>query len=115
MLIDNTIDLYGVLREIKKYNHRQSVVVISGEIESLPSTEFPYNKVYLIVSKTIDIDILERANAKYAAYFIIFAKITVSTPNHTSSLLSFPLSLVYTVMATSATILDSPYNYMYNC
>ena len=89
VLIDNTIDLYGVLREIKKYNHRQSVVVISGEIESLPSTEFPYNKVYLIVSKTIDIDILERANAKHAAYFIIFAKINFKNFEQTEKVNEF--------------------------
>lgn len=75
LLVDSTIDLLEVLKEIKRENHRQEVIIISTQIESLPSSEFPYNKVYLIHTKTIDLDILERANAKYASYIIVFASI----------------------------------------
>ena len=75
LLADSTIDIAEVLREIKNENHRQAVIILSTDIESLPSSEFPYNKVNLIHTKSIDLDILERANAKFASYIIIFASV----------------------------------------
>ena len=75
LVCDNTISLFPVLCELKKDNAKQVIIIISREIGNLESNEFPYNHVYLIKSKEIDLEVLERANLSQAKNIIIFSRI----------------------------------------
>ena len=74
LVCDNTISLFPVLCELKKVNAKQVIIIISRDIGNLESNEFPYNHVYLIKSKEIDLEVLERANLSQAKNIIIFSR-----------------------------------------
>ena len=74
-ILDKTINLFHIFLEIKKNNHRKEIIVIAEDIEQFPSSEYPYNKVYIITTKEIDLEVLERANAQYAEDIIVFSNI----------------------------------------
>ena len=75
IVCDSTISLFPVLCELKQEDPKQYIIIISHEIEQLESNEFPYNDVYLIKSKEIDLEVLERANLINAKKIIIFSRI----------------------------------------
>lgn len=71
-IIDHSIPLQIVLREIKREDSHHQVILITKDFETLPSTEYPYKKVYIINTSTIDLEVLERANTKDAKAIIVF-------------------------------------------
>ena len=131
-IIDKTISLYNILLEIKKNNHRKEIVLISEDIEKLPSHEFPFNKVYVITTKEIDLEVLERANAQYSQNIIMFCNINFSHCDKSEKVNEFTLLKInqyynsvpiyvqtlysertfsHTLSATGKTLVIKPRNY----
>ena len=74
IIINKSINLFDILYDIKIKDLEQIIIILSENIKSLPSDEFPYNDVYLVNSNIIDFELLERLNTKYAKCIFIFSK-----------------------------------------
>jgi hypothetical protein len=75
IICDNSFNLPFFLETIRKNDTQTGIVILSKDIKSLPSKEFPYNRATLIHAVNYDIEIFERANTKDAqCIFIITNK-----------------------------------------
>ena len=74
IFINDNINIYEILYEIKRRFFNIKIIIISEHIKNCPSKEFPYNKVYVLNSKIIDNELLERVNTRKAKCIFIFSK-----------------------------------------
>lgn len=73
VLCDDTIQLSMFLSTIKIKFPDDDIIIVSKDIHSLPSQEYPYDRVQLMFINTIDFEVLERANTRQAKAIFIFS------------------------------------------
>lgn len=72
---NKSVNIFDVLYDIRIEYLNKKILILSENIKSFPSDEFPFNKVSVIhIENLIDFKFLERINTKYAKC-ILFSKI----------------------------------------
>lgn len=72
VICDKSINIKYFLLGIKKSNYKQEIVIVSNDIKILPSKEFPYNRVFLSFTNTIDNEALSAVNANSSKAIVVF-------------------------------------------
>jgi hypothetical protein len=77
LICDTTLNLDLFLRTIKNKYIDSELIIISKENITLPSKEFPYEKVDILKTISFDFETFERANTKEARAIFIYCNKTV--------------------------------------
>lgn len=77
LICDTSLNIESFLRTFKHKHIDSEIIIISKDQITLPSKEFPYEKVDILNTISFDFETFERANAKHAKAIFIYCNKTV--------------------------------------
>ena len=116
IVADKSICLPSLFSELRRI-HSEDILVVTKDIEKMPSLEYPFNRTFILNVKSIDLDVLERANARNAKWILIFAEKSFFHSKQKEKLIDFILLKFMRLQVTAPICVQSLYqrdNYALN-